>query len=171
MADGRTATPTGELRRTGEGYDLVLTRTFGAAVDDVWASVTEPDRTALWFGPWRGTAGPGGTIEVQLRFEEGTPWSPVLIEACEPPRRLSVVTSDEAGSWHLELLLTHSGRTTELRLVHHLRSADGVGDIGPGWEYYLDLLVAARDGSAQPRFEDYHPSMTAHFERQAAALA
>ncbi|UNX54821.1 SRPBCC family protein [Georgenia sp. TF02-10] len=164
-------TPTGELRRTAEGYDLVLARTFAAPIDDVWASVTEPERTALWFGAWRGTARPGGTIEVQLGFEDGAPWTTARIEACEPPHRLAVTTSDQAGSWHLELLLAEAGGTIELRLVHHLTSTAGVGDIGPGWEYYLDLLVAARDGSPRPRFEDYHPSTSAHFERQAAALA
>ena len=68
-----TPEPTGQLVPTPTGYDLILTRTYRAPVGDVWASVTEPERTARWFGPWRGEAAPGRTVEVQLVFEESAP--------------------------------------------------------------------------------------------------
>ena len=48
--------PTGRLFRTDTGSDLVLSRTFRASAEDVWASLTEPERTARWFGPWKGDA-------------------------------------------------------------------------------------------------------------------
>ncbi|WP_247200847.1 SRPBCC domain-containing protein [Streptomyces scabiei] len=115
-----TPEPTGQLLSTPSGHDLVLTRTYAAPASDVWASVTEPERTARWFGPWRGEAAPGRTVEVRMTFEESAPWSPMRIDACEPPHRLAVSTQDEAGSWSLELLLTESEGVTELRLVHHL---------------------------------------------------
>ncbi|MEU8360737.1 SRPBCC family protein [Nonomuraea sp. NPDC048882] len=157
--------PTGRLFRTEEGSDLVLTRTFRAPAEDVWASITESDRTARWFGPWEGDAAPGNTIKVQLRFEEQTPWYDMRIDACEPPRRLAISSLDESGAWHLELLLTETDGVTELRFVQHLESEDGIGDIGPGWEYYLDLLVASRDGSPTPGFDAYYPSMQDYFTR------
>ncbi|GAA1653784.1 hypothetical protein GCM10009733_058870 [Nonomuraea maheshkhaliensis] len=157
--------PTGRLFRTEEGSDLVLTRAFRAPAEDVWASITESDRTARWFGPWEGDAAPGNTIKVQLRFEEQTPWYDMRIDACEPPRRLAISSLDESGAWHLELLLTETGGVTELRFVQHLESEDGIGDIGPGWEYYLDLLVASRDGSPAPSFDAYYPSMRHYFTR------
>jgi hypothetical protein len=37
------------------------------------------------------------------------------------------------------------------------------GEIGPGWEYYLDMLVAARDGSPEPDFDAYFPAMKPYF--------
>ncbi|MEO3888984.1 hypothetical protein [Nonomuraea sp. B5E05] len=40
---------------------------------------------------------------------------------------------------------------------------DMAGDVGPGWEYYLDMLVASRDGSPTPDFHDYHPAMQAYY--------
>jgi hypothetical protein len=43
--------PTGKLLRTGAGSDLILNRTFRAGIEDVWASETEPEHTARWFGP------------------------------------------------------------------------------------------------------------------------
>ena len=72
------------------------------------------------------------------------------IDACDPPRRLAVSAVDESGNWHLELLLAAVDAGTELRFVQHLTSTEGIGEIGPGWEYYLDMLVAARDGRPGP---------------------
>ncbi|MEV6172090.1 SRPBCC family protein [Streptomyces sp. NPDC051954] len=161
-----TPEPTGQLVPTPAGFDLIITRTYRAPVDDVWASVTESERTARWFGPWRGEAAPGRTVEVQMVFEEEAPWSPLRIEACEPPRRLALSAQDEAGSWSLELLLaqTETTGTTELRLVHHLTSTEDLGSIGAGWEYYLDMLTASRTGGPRPDFNDYFPAQKAYFE-------
>ncbi|GIJ20637.1 SRPBCC family protein [Micromonospora lutea] len=158
-------TPTGRLFGVDDGIDLVLTRTFPAAIDDVWASLTEPERTARWFGPWEGDAAPGRTIRVRMALEEGAPWSDMTIDACEPPRRLAVTMRDDHGHWALELLLTPQSERTELRFVHHLVDTTGIGEVGPGWEYYLDCLVAARDGTALPAFDDYHPPMKAYYEQ------
>ncbi|MFD6897219.1 hypothetical protein ACFWB0_22090 [Rhodococcus sp. NPDC060086] len=49
-------------------------------------------------------------------------------------------------------------------LSHQLDNDANVGEVGPGWEYYLDILVAARDGTPQPTFDDYFSSMTGYFE-------
>ncbi|GIE92008.1 SRPBCC family protein [Actinoplanes regularis] len=155
-------TPTGRLF----GNDLVLTRTFRASADDVWASVTDPERTARWFGPWQGDAAPGRTIKVQMAYEEGGPWMDMTIDACEPPRRLAISAGEEPDRWHLDLMLTERAGVTELRFTQHLTGTEGVGEVGPGWEYYLDALVASRDGQPMPDFNDYYPSMKDHFEAQ-----
>ena len=161
-----THPPTGRLSTTPDGTDLTLTRTFRALAEDVWASLTEPERTARWYGTWTGEATPGATIKVQMGYEEGTPWTDMRIEACEPGRRLSLSSVDDNGAWHLELLLSWSAETgtTELRFVHHLPSPDGVGEIGPGWEYYLDMLAASRSGAATPTFDDYYPAMKPYYD-------
>lgn len=153
-------TPTGKLF----GTELVLTRTFRAPVEDVWASVTEPERTARWFGRWEGEAGPGATIKIQMAFEDDQPWTEATINACDAPRHLDLTTVDEAGTWHLELRLSEDAGTTELQLVHHLLDTDVAGQVGPGWEYYLDLLVASREGSPQPDFTDYYPAMKDYYD-------
>jgi hypothetical protein len=36
--------------------------------------------------------------------------------------------------------------------------------VGPGWEYYLDNLVASRDGAPLPDFDDYYPAQAAYYE-------
>ncbi|MEV6303265.1 SRPBCC family protein [Actinoplanes sp. NPDC051861] len=154
-----TITPSGRL----DGTDLVVTRTFSAGVEDVWASVTEPERTARWYGTWEGEAAPGSTVKVQMAFEDGKPWTDMLIEVCEPPRRLVLFSTDEVGQWRIELRVRPVGDSTELSLVHH-DAVDGAGDFGPGWEWYLDNLVAAREGTPQPSFDDYYPAMKGYYQ-------
>ena len=155
-------TPTGRLH----GKDLVLTRTFHAPVTDVWASLTDPQRTARWYGPWRGDAAPGRTIQVQMVHEQGQPWTEMTIDACEAPHRLALSAVNEYGSWHLDMVLAENAGVTQLRFTQHMTDTDGVGEIGPGWEYYLDALAASRDGRPVPEFGDYYPAMKEHFEAQ-----
>ncbi|GAA3059339.1 SRPBCC family protein [Actinokineospora globicatena] len=154
----------GELIRTALGDELVVGRTFRGSPEDVWASITESERTARWFGPWEGVGGQGNTIRVQMLFEEGEPWFDARIETCDPPRRLGLSVLDENESWRIDLLVSAVADGTRLRLVHHLRNLDAIGEMGPGWEYYLDLLVAARDGTPQPTFDDYYPRLKPHYE-------
>jgi uncharacterized protein YndB with AHSA1/START domain len=160
-------TPTGTLRPGPDGRDLVLTRTFRAPIEDVWASITEPERTARWFASWSGEAGPGRTIRYRLTHEgDDVPEADMLIEACEAPRHLAVSTVDEHGSWRLEARLAEDAGTTVLTLVHHLDAGADVGSVGPGWEFYLDMLVATRTGDPLPVFDDYYPAQKAYFEAQ-----
>ncbi len=150
--------PTGRV----EGNDLVLTRRFEAPIEDVWASLTRSESTARWYGSWRGTPGTGNTIHITMAFEQGAPEGEAHIDACEPPHRLAISTTGQWGV-RLEVTLKQVGTATELRFVHHLTDRKLAREFGPGWEYYLDNLVAARAGQPLPRFEDYHPSMQPHF--------
>jgi uncharacterized protein YndB with AHSA1/START domain len=160
-----TPRPTGRLETTAEGRDLVLTRTFRATIEDVWASITEPERTARWFASWTGDAGPGKTIRCTYPFEEGAPEGDLTIDACEPPHHLAVTTSDDYGTWHLEARLTESEGVTVLTLVHHLDEGVDAASVGPGWEYYLDMLVASRAGDPLPSFDDYNSAHKAYYDQ------
>jgi uncharacterized protein YndB with AHSA1/START domain len=159
--------PTGRLLDTGEdGRELVIGRLVPGPPDDVWAHLTEPARTVLWFGDRRGEGGAGRTVEVRMAFEEGADWLPVIIDACEPSRRLAVSLSDAHGSWSLEVRLREAGEErTALELVHHLDGSTGLGEIGPGWEYYLDLFTASYRGAALPEFGDYYPAQKEFYDR------
>lgn len=166
-----TKQATGQLIATALGADLVLERTFRADIVDVWASITESERTARWFASWTGTPGTGETIKYRLMFEEGAPEGDMRIDACEPPKRLAVSTTDESGSWRLELELHTEGDRTVLTFTHHLDDPAGADQIGPGWEYYLDLLVASRTDDAQPQWDDYYPALKDPYADKVAALA
>jgi uncharacterized protein YndB with AHSA1/START domain len=164
-------TPSGRVFRTPAGRDLVIVRTFRAPIEDVWASITEAERTARWFGPWTGEPGPGRTIRYTMVFEEGAPSADMVIEACEPPHHLAVRGVDDYGNWRLEAHLRETDGITEMRFTHHLDDKVDAGSVGPGWEYYLDNLVASRDGSPLPSFTDYYPAQTAYYLEQQAAAA
>jgi uncharacterized protein YndB with AHSA1/START domain len=161
-------TPSGRVIRTADGRDLVIIRTFRAPIEDVWASLTEPERTARWRGPWTGEPGPGRTIRYTLAFEQEAAPSEMLIEACEPPTHLAVRAVNDYGDWRLEVHLRETDGVTELRFTQHLDADTNVGDVGPGWEYYLDNLVASRSNGPLPDFNDYYPAQKAFYLEQAA---
>lgn len=163
--------PTGRIFRTAAGRDLELVRTFRAPIEDVWASITEPERTARWFGPWSGRPGAGSTIRYSMVFEQGSPEAEMTIRTCDAPHHLELYAEDSHGIWHIEARLTEHAGITELRFTQHLAAQQSAGDIGPGWEYYLDNLVASRDGAALPSFADYYPSQKAYFLAQEAEVA
>jgi uncharacterized protein YndB with AHSA1/START domain len=153
------------LVRGASGADLVLARTLAADIDQVWATLTDPARTPAWYGPWEGEAGAGRTIRVQMLFEDGQPWLPMRVDTCEAPSRLAVSMLEDQGDWRLELVLAEAAGSTSLSLILHLSGLDGLGEIGPGWEYYLDLFAAAVLGSDRPlpSFADYYPARAAAF--------
>ncbi|CAN5472834.1 hypothetical protein BH23CHL4_BH23CHL4_20620 [soil metagenome] len=157
--------PTGRLIRTPDGRTLLITRTFRAPIEDVWASLTESERTARWIGPWTGEGRVGGTVMVQMTEEEGAEPSAGVIRACDPPRSFSLdLDSGEAGSWSVAVELTEDAGITTLELKHHLYDTDDVSSIGPGWEYYLDRLVAAETGGEMREWEEYYPGMKGWYE-------
>lgn len=166
-ADSQPPEPTGRIVRTDVGNDLILVRSFDAPIDDVWDSITDPERTARWFAHWTGEPGVGNTIRYRMTHEgDDAPEDDMTIEACDPPRHLAVSAASEYGSWLLEATLTENGETTVLTFVQHLDDESTAGEIGPGWEYYLDMLVSTHTGGPLPNFDDYYPSQKAFYENQ-----
>jgi len=45
---------------------------------------------------------------------------------------------------------TNDSNHTRLRFVHHLDEEAKSEEVGPGWEYYLDRLVAAMNDNPMP---------------------
>lgn len=154
-----TSQPTGRLR----GNDLVLTRRFRASLEDVWTSITDPASTARWFGRWEGTPGVGNEIRVQMGFEPGDPWLTKRIDVCDAPRRLVLSSVGSAYTSKLELALAPSSDGCELTFTQFDVDRAKVGDLGPGWEFYLDCLVASRDHQPLPKFDAYYPAQKPYF--------
>lgn len=155
--------PTGSIVWTDTGRELTYTRRFDAPIVDVWSSITESERTERWFLRWWGEPGPGRTITYALTFEEGEPEGAMTIVACDAPVRLRVRTADAAGEWELEARLAEADGVTTLTFVHHLDEDTPVAEVGPGWEYYLDMLVAVREDEQLPEFGDYYPALAEHY--------
>src|SRR5580698_6765352 len=130
-----TTRPTGHLR----GNDLILSRRFRASIEDVWTSITDPSSTARWFGRWEGKPGAGNEIRVQMAFEDGQPWLTKKIEACEAPHRLVLLSANSPYVSRLELHLKATSDGCELEFIQCGIDRAKAGEMGPGWEYYLDM--------------------------------
>ena len=157
--------PTGTL--DDDGRTLVLRRTFTAGIEEVWASVTESERLGRWFATWTGDPA-SGSVMVTMNAEPGAGSAQRFdIRACEPPRLLSVSAINDYGHWQLTVELSAVGGTTALELRQEEVDPGSLPETGPGWEWYLDRLVAAIAEQALPTLEDF----TADYLSMGAAYA
>lgn len=157
--------PTGALGKGSEGPEIRISRDIDASIGEVWSFLTRSDLLARWYGTWSGDPSEG-VVRLAMVEAPAAP-EPCRINRCEPPWILDVTISNaEAESWNLELRLEEVGDRTHLEFRQPLGElvADA-GDIGPGWEYYLDRLTAALQG--QPvhdiDFNWYHPHQVEHY--------
>jgi uncharacterized protein YndB with AHSA1/START domain len=157
--------PTGRTSRDAEGTTLTLTREFRAPIEDVWAAVTESDRTARWIGTWRGDP-QSGSVVFAMTVEEGSPEQEMEIRECVPPRLLRLTAHAGDQMWQLDLSLEEHDGVTTLTFVQPGIDPAATESIGPGWEYYLDRLVAAETGGDVAAIDfdrDYYPAMVEHY--------
>jgi uncharacterized protein YndB with AHSA1/START domain len=156
--------PTGTLH--DDGRTLVLSRTFTAGIDEVWASVTESERLERWFGTWTGDPASGWVMVTMNAEPESQSAMRFDIQACEPPRLLSISAVNDYGNWRLTVELSAVDWTTTLVLRQEEVDPGSLPETGPGWEWYLDRLVAAIAEQAPPTIEDftadYLPMSTAY---------
>ncbi len=169
-----TATGRREVR-DGRPY-VVLERTFRAPIDDVWAAITESDRLARWIGSWTGDPATGRVVFRMLYEGDGMPEEDFAIDECTPPRRLAITTTapydgETLVTWQLELDLVESDGVTTLVFAQSVPDPPMAESVGPGWEYYLDRMVAAETGGdpAIISFDDYYPGLSAHYKGEFGA--
>jgi uncharacterized protein YndB with AHSA1/START domain len=149
---------------------VVFSRTFAAPVEDVWAAITESDRLARWIGSWTGDPAEGH-VSFRMLFEGDEPSDEKFtIDECDEPRRLAITTwmpseGDHPDSWHLELDLSEADGVTTFTFAQSVPEPTMAEGVGPGWDYYLDRMVAAETGGdvAAIDFNDYHPSLSAYY--------
>jgi len=163
-----TAQPTGRPARRDGRDAFTFERTFTAGIDDVWAAVTESDRLARWIGTWTGDPGSGSVLFRMNAEGEDITASRYDILRCEPPRSLQVRAVDDYGVWDLYLDLEQDATTTTLTLTQLVNDTVAPAETGPGWDYYLDRLVAAETGadvSAIDFARDYYPALRDHYRQ------
>ena len=145
--------PSGRVQSGADGKRLIVERTFTASMIDVWASLTEPDQVARWYGGIEGELRPSSTIMVTMTAEEGAPAEPMQIIECEPPSRFLVETAGMGEPWRLEIELAESDGITTMTFTHHLPDGLSAVDFGPGWEFYADRHHAAFNDNAMPDWD------------------
>lgn len=157
--------PTGTVVEGRDGPELLIHRTLPHAVEEVWAWLTDPEFLGRWYGTWVGDRA-SGTVELTMLEDPGHPGT-CRINRCDAPTELAVLVTDRAGQvWDLQVMLERSGEGTRLTFRQPLGDfVLEVGDIGPGWEYYLDRLAAGLAGRAvdEITFDAYHPYQVEHY--------
>jgi uncharacterized protein YndB with AHSA1/START domain len=117
----------------GEARSLIISRTYDAAIDDVWDACTNPERIPRWFLPVSGELRPGGRY--QLEGNAGG-----TIERCDPPSGFAA-TWEYGGSmsWIEVRLTAPAPGGTRFELEHTVPVDEhwaefGPGAVGIGWE-------------------------------------
>ena len=164
-----SVTPTGRIELVADRLTLFVTRTFHAPIDDVWAAITEPERVARWLGTWTGDPSTGAVMFAMTFEGQEPPGDAMEIRECDPPRRLAVTSQVGEQRWYLDVDLSESDGVTTLAFSQPDVDPEDALSVGPGWEFYLDRLVAAETGgdlAAIDFVRDYYPAMAEHYREQ-----
>jgi len=139
----------------------VLTRRFAASASQIWRELTDSSLLERWIGRWEGDPASGHVDFFMTAENADAAAERYTILECDPPRRFAGDTSQEAGAWHLWFELSAGEEATTLTFGQRLNPGEDIGSIGPGWEYYLDRLVAAHEGrdAAAVVWDDYYPAL------------
>ena len=144
--------------RSADGKGVVrIEERYDTDIDDLWGAITDPSRLARWYGEIEGDLRPGG------EFHEYLPAADLRavgrVEACEPPRRLRVVSRETDESFEqgegvppfdgtIEATLTADGDQTLLVIEAGGMPRDKVAFYGVGWQVHAENLAAYVAGQA-----------------------
>ena len=151
--------------RTADGESIVrIEDRFDTAIDDVWSALTDPDRLARWYGDVEGDLRLGGEYRARLHASgwEGTG----RVEACEPPRRLLLVTEGpgEAGRGEIEVTLTGDGDQTVVVWEERGMPLKLIAAYGAGIQIHVedlgDHVAGLERRDAEARWEELLPPLS-----------
>ena len=131
----------GSLRSAdGTGVVRVEDR-FGTGIGDLWSALTDPLRLARWMGEVEGDLRLGGEFRARF-FASG--WEGTgRVEACEPPRRLLLMTMQpgQPGEHVIEVTLA-AGVQTMLVWEERGMPLDQLAAYGAGIQVHVEDLAA-----------------------------
>lgn len=123
--------------------------------ESLWSWLTQSDKTAQWFGPFRTE---GERLFVTMIQEETQPEMEGRILEQEAPRWLKLKLGTDDSAWVISLELKEEAMGSSLHLEQAGTGTPEDDWIDAGWRFYLDCLLAAINDEAMPVFSDYAPS-------------
>ena len=128
--------------RSADGNGVVrIEDRYDTDIDDLWSALTDPGRLARWLGEVEGDLRLGG--EFRARFFDG--WDGTgSVEACEPPRRLLLLTTQpgQAHEHFIEVTLAADGDQTILVWEERGMPLDQLAAYGAGIQVHVEDLAA-----------------------------
>jgi uncharacterized protein YndB with AHSA1/START domain len=138
---------------------------FDTDIDDLWAALTDPRRLARWLGEVDGDLRLGGEFRARF-FASG--WEGTgRVQACEPPRRLLVLTAEpgQPDEHSIEVTLAADGDQTSLAWEERGMPLNYLAGYGSGIQIHVEDLAAylagrgrcdvgARLGELLPAYQD-----------------
>jgi len=118
-------------------------------IEDVWSALTDPLRLARWMGEVEGDLRLGGEFHARF-FASG--WEGTgRVEACEPPRRLLLLTTepDEPDEHVIEVTLAAEGDQTILVWEERRMPLDQIAAYGAAIQVHVEDLAAHLAGRAR----------------------
>lgn len=158
-----TAKATGHYTLKPDGLHLQFDRLFHAPIEDVWFSLTNPTAMQAWIGTYTGRPATGG-VRFKMTLEENAEWENVSILECDPPHRFLADSGPAPDGIRVFCHLVEKGGMTTLTLGQRLANPADAASTGPGWDYYLDRLAAARAGRPMPTWEEYFPALSRYYQ-------
>jgi uncharacterized protein YndB with AHSA1/START domain len=167
-----TIEATGRVEQSASRPVIVIERTLGAPVAEVWNTMVDPEEMNRWIGTWTGEPGAGKRVAFVMSAEGASEPEDVLIHGCDPPSHLDVESFQAGASWRLTVDLTETDGVTTLVFRQGVDLADeAASSYGPGWEYYLDRLRAVLEGTEFSAWDDYFPAQQAYWQEQLRQVA
>jgi len=158
-----TGKPTGRLAQREDGLYLMMDRLFKAPIEDVWASMTRPAELAKWIGTYTGSPSTGAA-RFRMSAEPDAKWEYVTILECAAPHRFFGDFGEGEDAWRALFHLVEGNGMTTVTFGQRLRNPAEAATMGPGWDYYLDRLVAYRAGRPLPEWDSYYPALAMHYK-------
>jgi uncharacterized protein YndB with AHSA1/START domain len=153
--------------RAADGKGIVrMEDRFDTDIDDLWSALTDPRRLGRWIGEVEGDLRLGG--EFRTHFFASGAKSTGRVEACEPPKRLLLLTKhvDETYELVIEATLTADGDQTVLVVEERGMPLDLLHGYGAGIQIHFEHLAAhiagrERSDDVEPRWEQLLPAYQA----------
>jgi uncharacterized protein YndB with AHSA1/START domain len=139
----------GEVRKTGDGYDLTFERRLAQSVEKVWAALTVPARIADWLAKAEVDLRVGGRFE--LFWETHGYRMTGTITELDPPRLLAWTwPGDQHPDSVVRWELAPDGDGCLLTLTQTKLTGPGLLGVASGWHTHLEGLPGACDGISTP---------------------
>jgi uncharacterized protein YndB with AHSA1/START domain len=141
--------PLGEVRRTGETYELVFERRLAKPIEKVWAALTMPERLADWLAKAQVDLRLGGRFE--LYWDTHDYRMVGAITELDPPRLIAWTwPSDQHPHSVVRWELETDGDGCRLRLTQSRLNGPSLISVAGGWHTHLECLPGACEGINTP---------------------